>query len=324
MFYTSLIVALLLLETVPSLAAVDPNSLVLNDLAPLSNLAPNPSPSDAADNFMTSDDASGDSMTSFNDANTNPLLASVAMPPPGFPVLAADATTLPDDMFRTSDVLASGVAGGTADEAGTTTPGDNPISAGASTECLTDTPNARRRMRRGCITFPNTNIQQSTPNTAEVEAARKRRIRQPTTKQDSPGRIRRPTTKQDLPIYQPSNKANPDFKLPGAASWFCDPATYGHKNIPMCDSGRDKPFNAPAYMGPDIIWYLNGPHEYATLLNAYPWIGYDCVEPELTWCCRSVIVERPDRDAMHDQDHKAIYTAYVCVIFQGVGRGPLW
>lgn len=306
MFYTSLIVALLLLETVPSLAAVDPNSLVLNDLAPLSNLAPNPSPSDTADNFMTSNDASGNLMTSFNDVNTNPLLAPVARPPPGdtfndFPVLAADATTL-----QTNDVLASGVAGGTADEAGTTTPGDNPISAGASTECLTDTPNARRRMRRGCITFPNTNIQQSTPSTSEVEAAPKRRIRRPN---------------KNLPLYQPG-KVNPDFKLPEQVYWMCDPLTYGKKNIPMCDSGRGKPFDEPD-VGPDIIWYYSG--LYATLLRAYPWMpSYRCVKPEIPWCCRSIIVEPPDRDAMHDMDHKAVYWAYVCVLFQGVGNGPMW
>lgn len=304
MSLTSLIAALLLLETVPSLAAVDPNSLVLNDLAPLSNLAPNPSPNDASDNFMTS----------FNDATTNPLLAPAAKPPPGdalndFPVLAADATTLPDDIFRTNDVLASGVAGGTVDEAGTTTPGDNQISEGASTECLPDTPNARRRMRRGCITFPNMNIQQSTQSTTGVEAARKRRIRRP---------------KQDQPIYQPS-KVNPDFKLPEKVLWLCDPLTYGILNIPMCDSGRGKALGAPAYFGPDILWSLNGAKEYARLLHAYPWMPtYGCVEPEITWCCRSVIVEPPDRDAMDDKDHMVNYTAYVCVVFRGVGQGPTW
>lgn len=299
MSFTSLAAVLFLLNTVATLAAVDPNSLVLK------HQALNPSLNDRSD----------DSMSSFTDANNGPLLAFDAKSPPDDGInrpspLTVDVTTFPDDK-------------GTVDEAGVTNPGNNDIFESASAECLV-TPNARRRVRRGCITFPNS---QQSP--AEVERARGPKpnsdalpVPNQPAKPQQPQAPRPWNPDQDLPVTGPLT-LNPDFKIPTQVYWLCDRATYDDLNIPMCDSGRGKRVGKPLYFGPDIIWTLDVSFQHAELLHAHPWLPtFGCAFLEIAWCCCTTTTKEPNRDLMHDLHHEVDYTAHVCVVFQGEGKGP--
>ncbi|MCJ1264232.1 hypothetical protein MMC22_004103 [Lobaria immixta] len=296
MSFTFLTIILFLLKTVASLAAVDPNSDVINILAPDS------SRNDESDNSMTS---------SFNDANNSPLLASIANPHPedainSPPMLPVDAKTFPDDRLLTNDVPASSIVNGGADGAGIA---NNQIPDG---ECPANEPTTRRRMRRGCVTFPM--IQQSTTDVG--------RIRKPGKQKTAPGQPQpRPwNPDESLPTYE-FPKPFRDFKMPTKVYWKCDTLKYEDFNIPMCDSGTGKPVGSPAYqVGPDIIWTFGGYYEHtATLLHAYPWMPtYGCVDPEITWCCGAVTITPPDRLLIPDFDHKADYTASPCVQYEKV------
>lgn len=290
MSFNSLTAVLFLLKAVASLAVVDQNSLVLNDLAP------NPSPNDASENSMTA---------VFDDADDSPLLAAIANSPPNdaftrAPPFAADPTTFPGDMFRPNDVLASG--------AEVTDSGNKQAPDG---ECLTkkNTPTAQKRVRRGCTTSPM--IQQST----EGEGAKKSETEtKPAPEQPQPW-----NPDQDLPIYELPDHSG-DFGRPRQNWFLCDPITYGDLNTPMCDSGFRK--RRPS-LGPDIQWIkvslIDGIHKYATLLHARPWMmPYGCVFPEVTWCCKSVTIISPKQYLLkHDWEPMADYTANKCVRFVG-------
>lgn len=294
MLFTSLKVPLFLLQTVASLGAVDPYSGAINILAPDS------SPIDESDNFMTS----------FNDANNSPLLASIADSRPEDalnrpPTPAADATTFPDDMFQTNDVHASSIVNGGADGAGITS---NQIPDG---ECPADTPTTRRRMRRGCVTIPK--IQQSTTDVGRVGKPGKKKT---APAQQPPSLPWNPD--ESLPIYE-FPKPFRDFKMPTKVNWMCDTLKYEDFNIPMCDSGVGRRVGS-FQVGPDIIWTFGGYYEYtATLLHARPWMpSYGCVDPEITWCCGAATIIPPDRLVTPDLDHIADYTASPCVQYENL------
>lgn len=285
MSFTSLTAVLFLLQVIASLAAVDPNSLVLNDLAP-----------GASENPMTS---------VFDDTDDAPLLASVAKSPPNdaftsAALFAADPTTSSDDMFRPNDVLASG--------AEVPDSGNNQAPDG---ECLTDNnpPTAQKRVRRGCTTSPMT--QQST----EGEGAKKPE----TESKPAPEQPQLWNPDQDLPVYKLPDHSG-DFGRPRQNWFLCDPITYGDLNTPMCDSGFRK--RRPS-LGPDIQWIkvslIDGIHKFATLLHARPWMmPYGCVFPEVTWCCKSVTIISPKQYLLkHDWEPMADYTANKCVRYIG-------
>ena len=294
---TSLAVILFLLDTGASLAVVDPSSLVLDDQPP------NPSLNEPSD----------DPMTSFlNNYKNSPLPASVVKPPPNDalsspPPLAPDVTKFPDDMVQANNVL-----GGTADEA--TYFGGDQISNGASNECLTDQPNARKRVRRGCITFPV--IQQ---NPTKVDGARK-------LQEKMTGEPVVPEPELVRPFYidtptSPATKSEPsnsDFGIPEAVYWMCNPLEYGMLNTPMCDSGVGKLPNHPQYFGDDIQWFSAGTSNFASLNFAVPWtVGGGCKPPGFIWCCQKVLPMSPYPRFPDIATHVGVFQALICVVFRG-------
>lgn len=301
MSFTSLTAALFLLKTVASLAAVDPNPLVLN------YLAPNPSLNDASDSSMTS-------KASVDKPPANDAINSLSPP-------AADVTTFANDVFRTNDLVASGTAVGTGDPAGAIYSGGDQISNGAGNECLTDQPNARKRVRRGCITLPT--IQQ---NPTKVEGARKLQEKmtgEPVVPEEPelvrPFYIDTPTS--PAPTPEPSNS---EFKVPEADYNMCDRDTYGPLNIPMCDSGFGKLPGFSLSFGSDIYWSIRGIYAYADLYFAHAWMaGYGCKKGSIPWCCYEVHMEPPDQNVLPELYLFITYRASICVVFKGSGMGPI-
>ncbi|MCJ1270466.1 hypothetical protein MMC22_010363 [Lobaria immixta] len=295
---TSLAVVLLLLNSVASLAVVDPSSLVLNDQPP------NPSLNEPLDHSMTS--------FSNNDKNS-PLPASVVKPPPNdaLPPLAADVTKFSNNMVQANNVL-----GGTADEAGATYFGDDQISNGASNECLTDQPNARKRVRRGCITLPT--IQQN----PTFEGTRK-----PKEKEKMTGEPVVPAEPELVtPFYidtptSPATKSEPsnsDFGIPEPVYWMCNPLEYGMLNTPMCDSGVGKLPNQPQYIGSDIQWFSAGTSNIASLNFAVPWtVVGGCKPPAIIWCCQKVLPMTPYPRFPDIATHVGVFQALICVVYRG-------
>lgn len=230
-------------------------------------------------------------------------------------------TPFPNDVFRTNDLVASGTAVGTEDPAGATYSGGDQMSNDSSNECLTDQPNARKRVRRGCITFPT--IQQ---NPTKVEGARKPQEKmtdEPVVPEEPelvrPFYIDTPTS--PAPTHEPSNSA---FTIPGAYYEMCDIATYGPLNIPMCDSGFGKLDGHPLSFGSDIYWYLRGIYAYADLYFAHAWMaGYGCKKKSIAWCCHKVQMDPPDQNVLPDLYHIITYRASICVVFKGMGMGPI-
>lgn len=295
MAFPTMAVVLILLKAVASIATVDPNSLALNDLAP------NPSLNDAFDDPVT------------KDANSSPLLALLlpdAKPLPSDAiikpaVLAADATTFPDDTLA-NDVPASVIAAGTADEAGLSDPGNNPAPDSADAECITDTQNARKRARRGCVTIPVPNTQQSTP---QVENVRKKPNKK---KKKKESQIGKPLPREP-PLKSPDNLPNykPDlwYKTPKPVGWLCDPLHYPDMSIPMCSEGD------PDQDDDLIYWHRLGTFDWAVLFHAHPWVaGFACMDLEYIWCCNSVTVNTPTLALMHDLS-LVDYTGFKCVPF---------
>ena len=297
----------LLLRPVISLAAVDLNPVALD------NLTPNPSLILGLDNTMTLfHDASDDTKTSFNIFNDSPLLDSDAnnksptapdandslLPAhdAGLPPLAADATTL------TKDVLTPDMTVGSANWAGGFDPDNVEIPDGANAECITDTQIARRRARRGCITIPVPNAQQSSRENAWSRP--KIRIK------------KKPSAKStqyldNSPAYQPGlhyNEAEPVL-------WLCNKLKYPDMTIPMCQSADPK-------VSTDIEWILQGALRWATLYHAYPWIAnLKCGELEATWCCKSVVISTPGLDLNLDLTSSALdYTAFHCALYSGTAN----
>ena len=294
MAFSTVAVALILLIAIASIATVDPNSIALNDLAP------NPSLNDAFDDPVT------------RDANSSPLLA--LLPPDAKPlpsdamnkpaVLAADATTFLDDTLA-KDVTASVSAAGTADEAGLSDPGNNPPPDSADAECITDTQNARRRARRGCVTIPVPKTQQST---SQVENAWKKPNKKKKKKKTQKGKPypRQPPLKfpDNLPNYKPDLW----YKTPTPVEWLCDPLDYPDMSIPMCSEGD------PDQDDDLIYWFREGTVEWAILYHAHPTVAsFGCINSQNTWCCNSVTVNTPNL-LMHDLS-LVDYTGFKCVLF---------
>ncbi|MCJ1270467.1 hypothetical protein MMC22_010364 [Lobaria immixta] len=299
MSFTSLTAALFLLKTVASLAAVDPNPLVLN------NLAPNPSLNDASDSSMTS-------KASVDKPPANDAINSLSPP-------TADVTTFANDVFRTNDLVASGTAVGTGDPAGATYSGGDQISNGASNECLTDQPNARKRVRRGCITLPT--IQQNPTKVEGTRKPEKKMTGEPVVPEEPelvrPFYIDTPTS--PAPTPEPSNS---EFKVPEADYNMCDRDTYGPLNIPMCDSGFGKMDGFPLSFGSDIYWFTRSIYAYADLYFAHAWVpGYGCRKGSIAWCCFEVSMERPDLNVLPDLYRIALFRASICVVWNGRGEG---
>lgn len=293
--FPSLAVFLFLLRSVASLAAVD-----LSAVEP-SDLVPSPSTIDVSDNSMIS---------SFNDANDHPLLVAGANPPSNDafnspPLLAAGATTISHDM-STDDALASGMATGT-DGAEVTYSLNDQIPDDASTECLTGTPNARRRMRRGCVPSPDTHSRNESPHNSPGQDGIT-----PNNPNNPPLEILIPPfylPKLDfkfpmvVPKPEQDKEPGPDGKFK-TAEWICDPFNYKVLRFPACDSGKK---------GADILWYGRGLVTLAVLFDAHPWgIGFPCIEPdEELWCCFKIEYQR-DRNLMHDMNHAVKYTGIGC------------
>lgn len=249
MFCPPSIILLSILGIVASLAAVDPDSMILDDFLP------NSSPSDESGNSMSESDA----MTSFKDADDSLFLAPDAAFD-GPPLLAAGATTSSNDIFG-NDVLASGTADGAADGAGALTFDDNHIPDDASAECITDTQNARMRVRRGCITEPNIQPNSDTKkNDAPVDGT------QGSTGQTGRGQA---NNKQkdigdngvnvglSLDLFIPSL----DYRIPKKDFIVCDPRLYRDSNIPMCDTGNRRR---------DVVEYYIGVVKYGLLFRPHP------------------------------------------------------
>lgn len=120
-------------------------------------------------------------MISFIDANNSPFVDHDAMPASNDALkrplqLAASVITAPHNTLK-NEVLASSTIDGTAGGAGVSSPGNQGIPGGESAECITDTLNARRRVRRGRITDPNT----------QPSSDKKKRDSQTNRKQNSAG-----------------------------------------------------------------------------------------------------------------------------------------
>lgn len=301
MAFASLTLVLLLIPIV-SLAAVDLDSVALD------NLTPNLSPILGLDNTMTLfHDTSDDTKTSFNIFNDSPLPDSDAnskspTPPDandsllpahdaGLPPLAADTMTV------TKDVLTPDMTVGSANWAGDFDPDNMQIPDGANAECITDTQIARRRARRGCITIPVPNAQQSSRENARSRP--KIRIK------------KKPSAKStqyldNSPAHQPGlhyNEAEPVL-------WLCNELKYPDMTIPMCHSADPK-------VSTDIKWILQGALRWANLYHAYPWIAnLKCGELEAIWCCKSVIISMPGLDLNHGLNSYALdYTAFHCDLY---------
>lgn len=295
--FLSLAGVLFLLKGVASLAAVDPSAVELNDLVS------NSSPNDASDNPMTSP---------FNDANDLPLPVAGANSPSNDafnspPLLAAETTS--HDM-STDDSLASGTVIGT-DGGGVTYPLNDQMPDGASAECMTGTPTAQRRMRRGCVTLPDTHPRTESPHNSPGQDGDT-----PAIPNRPPLEILKPPTYFPSPDYkipmrdpepEQDEELGPDGKL-RPAEWICDPFNYEGLRFPTCDSG---------FKGADILWYGYDQLALAVLFFAHPWAtGFGCIEPEELWCCYTIRSRGPDRGKKHDLDHIVVYTGIGCKPYQ--------
>lgn len=298
--------AVLLLLTVASLAAVDLSSVALNNALP-----PNPSPNDPSENSITSP---------FNEANNPPLLVSGANDAENSPSLAPGANPL-NDAFNspptpiagalTTDVLAPDMIIGT-DETGVTNPGNSQIPDGASANCIMDAPNAQRRVRRGCATNPSTPPPVDSPQNSPGHEEDSGDGGKPANPNSPPLE----TPDPDLPMYLPGLDRKIPTRFPEPeqrwklgqdgkvqkVEWLCNPFGYQDLGYPMCDSGNK---------GEDIIW--SGFFGLRTLYHAHPWIEtYGCISPENLWCCNDVTVSRPFQNMMGDLYHRVIYTGLRC------------
>ena len=157
------------------------------------------------------------------------------------------------------DLLASGAVEQTTDGS----LGNNQIPGDASAECNTDTLDARRRVRRGCITYPNTQASSNTEKKdAQVDDT------QNSNEQNGIGQHSGEINKgkqQDNhndpwvapELYVPSL----DFRIPKADEVMCNPIFYSDSNIPMCDSGNRRR---------DVLEYYIGVIKYGLLFQAIP------------------------------------------------------
>lgn len=249
MFPPLSIILLFILGIVASLASVDPESMVLD------NFLPNSSPSDESGNSISESNA----MTPFKDANKSPFLAPIAASD-GPPLLAAGVTTSLNDILG-SDVLASGTAQGAADGAGALNFDDIHIPDDASAECITDTHNARMRVRRGCIPEPNAQPNSDTKKNDGPIDGTKSSVGQTGGEQVN--------NKQkdiedngvnvglSLDLFIPSL----DYRIPKKDFIVCDPRLYRDSNIPMCDTGNRRR---------DVVEYYIGVVKYGLLFRPHP------------------------------------------------------
>lgn len=304
--------AVLLLLNVASLAAVDPSLLALNDLPP------NPLLNDPSDNSMISPVNEANNLPLLvpgaNNADNSPLLVPGANPPNDAfnspPTLTAGATTFPHDML-TTDVLAPEMAVGT-DGAGVTNPGNSQIPDGASAICITDAPNAQRRVRRGCVTIPSIPPPVESPQNSPGQDDNGEDGSKPANPNSQPLEMPNP----ELPMYVPGPDRKFPMKVPEPeqrwklgqdgklqkVEWLCNPFGYRDLGYPMCDSGNK---------GEDIIW--SGFFGLRTLYRAHPWIEtIGCISPEDLWCCNDVTVSRPFQNMIGDLYHWFIYTGLRC------------
>lgn len=236
-------------------------SLAVDDLGSTvpTNLLPNSSPDDASGNFMSDFDA----MTYFSDTNDSPLLAPNAESPPkdvlnSAPPLAADVKPSPDDVLQI-DLLASGAVEQTTDGS----LGNKQIPGDASAECNTDTLDARSRVRRGCITYPNTQASSDTEKKdAQVDDTQNSKeqngIGQDSGEEDKGEQQDNHNDAWVSPeLFVPSL----DFRIPEVNEVMCNPIFYGDSNIPMCDSGNRRR---------DVLEYYIGVIKYGLLFQAIP------------------------------------------------------
>lgn len=170
-------------------------------------------------------------------------------------------TTSPHTTLR-NDVLASDTIDGAADGAGVSSPGNQDKTGGTNAECITDTLNARKRVRRGCITDPNTqptsDTKKSDPQIDGTQNSAGQNDKQDNGGQDNGGQ-------QDngknlglsLNLFIPSL----DYRVPKKHFIICNPIFYGDSNIPMCDSGNRRR---------DVIEYDIGVIKYGLLFRPHP------------------------------------------------------
>lgn len=187
------------------------------------------------------------------------------------------------DVTAWNDVLASGTADGTTDGAGIFDPDNDPIINSADTECMTDTINGRRRVRRssdwctvpvpvppdtknnplrkpqsGSDTNKSPVLRDPTRNSAGQNAGKQNQ------NQDTP-QISSPSPEINLPVYTPSL----DYKEPLEDATMCDTARYGDSNIPMCDAGFIMNIvGIPRKMG--VMYRFQNGRQYARLMKAHP------------------------------------------------------
>lgn len=227
---------------------------------------------DSGSNPLVLDDASGNSgpdsrsMTSFfNHADINPLLAldTKLSPTDGLNSFTAGATTSPHNVLG-NDVRASSVALGTASGSEVANLDNNQTPNGASARCITDTQNARRRARRGCITIPNTQTS-STGKEKDTQVGGTRTSDQQDEYDSELGNGRHDEGEQrtkptDDELSLPRFKPGLDHRKPTKNYFLCSWFDFFDSNIPMCDSGNRRR---------DVVDQILGAVEYRILFNAH-------------------------------------------------------